>query len=368
VAATARATLLTARGETYLAAADLGRAEVALRTALAACPHLIPARYQLAVVLEKRGRELEARAILEAVAGKVRYYPGLTERLARLLQKAGDLKGAEATFERGLAEIRPSAAFRLAAAQFFFDIGRQARTRQILEALIVEGHGSADVYYLLGKAYAALGLWDNAAREFRRALFAEARPEFHLALARVHEQTRRGDEALVQYKQALDLRPDYDEARLARARLLTRRGARGEALRDLDILARHGEAGAAVYLLMGSCLADLRRLTRAIAAYETASRLDPRLGEPHYRLGQIYSGLERPAAAAAELSRAIALGDEKAPWYADALLLLGFAYRADHQRVLAIQAFRRYLAVAPSMAEGRSQAERELAFLTGGTE
>ena len=96
----------------------------------------------------------------------------------------------------------------------------------------------------------------------------------------------------------------------------------------------------------GVALAASGRLGAAIAAFTRAARLDPRNAAVHHRLGRALLDGGRPAQAAESLRLATALRDDAAA-YCD----LALALRRERLDADAVAAYRRAVALAPSLVE-----------------
>ena len=163
--------------------------------------------------------------------------------------------------------------------------------------------------------------------------------------ARILFQEGRDAEAVSRLQVVLRANPDHVEARLLLARDLHRRGLLPEAIRHLEAIvtghprlldvsyelgiayagvgrldeamgiARHLEQSQPrdprAALLRGGVLLERRDFAGALAAFEAALKLDPRLADAHRGAGQAYERLRQPARAADAYRRALALkGDD----------------------------------------------------------
>src|SRR6266566_5274852 len=82
-------------------------------------------------------------------------------------------------------------------------------------------------------------------------------------------------EALVAYEQAVQLNPGFENAYINRAYVLYKLRRHPEALTDCERAIQLGPNNASFYNLKGLVLGDLNRYGEALAAYEQAIRLDP---------------------------------------------------------------------------------------------
>ncbi len=144
-------------------------------------------------------------------------------------------------------------------------------------------------HFKLGLEYEKKGLWDQALLEFRRALALQ--PEFPWAnhgLGRVLERKGEIDSAVLEYQKALQNNPDYWEARVNLAIALGKKGRIEDALAEYrkiltlkpDLPEAHNNLGA-LYEQKGW-------LEPAAQAYKKAIQLRPGFVEAHNNLGVFY--------------------------------------------------------------------------------
>jgi len=194
----------------------------------------------------------------------------------------------------------------------------------------------------LGKFYDQAGRYDDAVREFRKALelvpgypnarrnliitlihqgrFGEADREFrnslgpgvdpaagHFYLAGLLLEEGMTDEAVVSLRSALRLNPRYLEARRQLVQVHARRGEWDDAVRELETAVALDRSSAAVYYDLGSLYAEIGRFDDAAKALRTVVSLDPQQAEAWNNLGGVYVELGRFRDAIACLEEALRL-------------------------------------------------------------
>ena len=107
----------------------------------------------------------------------------------------------------------------------------------------------------------------------------------HASLARVKTRQERWSEAIGQYEQAVQLRPDYADAQSDYALALLKVGRVGEALRHLEAAQRLKPDDPDIQFNLAVGLAQAGRLPDAIAALEGLLRRDPLRAEAWNNLG-----------------------------------------------------------------------------------
>lgn len=107
------------------------------------------------------------------------------------------------------------------------------------ETLLAADPDNADHHHILGLFHLSSGNSAKAAEHLQAAV--RLRPDFpeaHMNLATVLTRARRNDAAVQHLRRALELRPEYGDAHLNLGMLLGQMGKTGEALEHLDIAAR----------------------------------------------------------------------------------------------------------------------------------
>ena len=174
----------------------------------------------------------------------------------------------------------------------------------------------------LGDALASRGQIDEAIAQYRMAL--DIKPDYFLA----HHDlafalTGRGqiDEAIAQYRMALDIKPDYFSAHNDLGLALAGRGQIDEAIahfrKALDIKPDYTEA----HNNLGVALASRKRIDEAIVHFRKTLEIDPGFVKAHNNLGIALADREQPTEAIYHYRQALAIK----PDYAEAHYNLGLA-------------------------------------------
>jgi predicted Zn finger-like uncharacterized protein len=356
--------LMTELGEAYLALGRVAEAEARFREALGKRPDRFATRIDLGIALEGEGKLDEARAEYDAIEKQAPNFPGLAERQAHVAAAQGRKDDAYRLFQVALKQGVPTHPLRVAAGELALDMGKADEARELGEAVLKEDDRSAAAFVLTARAQLALGRPDEALIMARRAATLSDKPEMHLVLGQVLETLHKYDQAVAEYQ--LARRPPVEAvATLGRARIMVRMGAARDALADLNELVRDNKLRAQALLLAGDCWADLQQPDKARHAYEDALRFGPQIGEAAFKYGRALHDAGRRKPAIEILQRAVSLGEDKAPWSAEAHLLLGDAHRESKENADAVRAYRRYLDLAPPDAPQRSEVTRHISLLGG---
>jgi tetratricopeptide (TPR) repeat protein len=202
----------------------------------------------------------------------------------------------------------------------------------------------------LGLVYAKELRWEEAIASFRRALairpsHAEARANLGVALAK----TGKVEDAIPQLERALKIDP---ASSLTHANL-------GLALRGRDMPRALEHMRRAVELKpdfmearlnLGAALLDAGKADEAQAAFEAALEIDPGSAPAHLRLGSIYLERGRPREAASHLEQALRLD----PTLSAARNSLGVARLRDGHPDQAIPLFREVVKESPKDADAQA--------------
>ena len=95
------------------------------------------------------------------------------------------------------------------------------------------------------------------------------------------------DKAAVQYQKALEVKPDYVPARLALARLALKDEDFGAAEKYLSKAVADGGGTAEVHLNLGVAYRGLGQVDKALAEYDAAQKLEPKLAPVYLNRGII---------------------------------------------------------------------------------
>jgi len=200
----------------------------------------------------------------------------------------------------------------------------------------------------LGKSlYATNNRW-KANGEFRKALqinpkLAEAQKLLGDML--VMSPRRLYDQAVQAYTTALEIWPDYAEARVGLGDARQAKGQFDEAIEEYKKALAIEPASARVYLGMGKIYYNEKQLYHeAVTAYQQAIALDPKLLDAHLSLGELYEEKGLYEDAVARYSHVLSLE----PMHPGATYGLALAYeKVDVKK--AIEQWERYIDLATNL-------------------
>ena len=130
-----------------------------------------------------------------------------------------------------------------------------------------------------------------------------------LYLGRVQSALYQDDKALASYKSAIEIDPDFEEARASYAGALLDGGDLDEAVRQLDVVTRREPNRGMAWYLLSQAYARKGDYADGKTAAEQAIKLTPKNAEAHFWLGECLRQLKQPAAAEQEYGQYLALSD-----------------------------------------------------------
>jgi len=208
----------------------------------------------------------------------------------------------------------------------------------------------------------------KASQEFRKAIqlnskLAEAHK--HLGDMLVNSPRRLYDQAVQSYTAALEIWPDYAEARVGLGDARQAKGQFDEAIEEYKKALAIEPANARVYLGMGKIYYNEKQLYHeAVAAYQQAIAMDPKLLDAHLSLGELYEEKGLYPDAVARYNHVLSLE----PQHPGATYGLALAYeKVDVQK--AMEQWERYIELASSLPSEKDWvdiARRHLAKLQRG--
>ena len=193
--------------------------------------------------------------------------------------------------------------------------------------------------------YASEGKHDEALIEYRAALQADPHfGEAHYRLGQIYERKRDIQNALGEYVRAADLLPNETDVQLAAASLLSLAGRFEDAKVRLEAVLAGDPRNVKALTLLGSALAGLRDLEGAIREVEKATALDPLEPGSHAALGVLRMAHKETARAEEALSEAVRL----APTLVEPRIVLARLYWTLGRAAEAEEALAQAVAAAPN--------------------
>ncbi len=318
---------LVQRASTHHGRGELDAAEDLYRQVLGAQPGNFDALHLCGVLMQQRGRSLEALELIGAALAANARVAAAHCNYGLVLAALGRHDEALAGYERALA-LKPD---------------------------------YADALYNRGNSLVALGRLDEALKSFEQAIVL--RPNHPAALlnrAQVLQRLGRLREALASFDLALALAPGSADSFNLRGNAHYVLKSFAAALADYDRAAGLRLDAAPLHNNRGNALRELGRHAEALIAFERAIALAPDYAEAHNNRGNALLELNRVEEALADYARALTLK----PDFADALVNRGNALHYLERDREAIASFGRAIAISPQLAEAHWN--RGLTYLSVG--
>jgi len=262
--------------------------------------------------------------------------------------------------ERLLAELGDAAETAAVRAELVYTLGGlyhwkkdHARALELLEQALALARQLEDrrleawVHNVLGNVYRALGRHDEAIAEYRRAVELDPTDAYpHNGLGNVYSDLGRHDEAIAEYRRAIELDPDLAMAHNNLGNVYRDLGRYDEAIAAYQGAVELDPTDAYPHNGLGNVYRDLGRHEEAIAEYRRALELDPTDADYHSNLGNVYHDLGRHDEAIAAYQHAVELD----PTFASPHNSLGNVYRDLGRHEEAITAYQRAAKLDPTGA------------------
>jgi Flp pilus assembly protein TadD len=193
-----------------------------------------------------------------------------------------------------------------------------------------------------------IAIWDDTVAKCPN----NPRARNNLGLALV--QVGRPAEAIVQYEQALRVKPDFAQAHYGLGVALARVGRLPEAIVQYEQALRIRPDYAEPHFYLGIALVQLGKTQEATEHYEQALRLKPDYLEAHYNLGVALIRLGKPQEAIRHWEQAVRIN----PDFAEAHYDLGHASEELGRTTEAIEHYEQALRLRPNLTPARDALAR----------
>ncbi len=269
--------------------------------------------------------------------------------------------------------------------------GAEFRARRGFKRYIVGFPAAAILLILMTVTYRQVGYWRNSMTLFNHTLAATiANPVAHNNLGHALDKQGRQDEAMKHYYEALQIKPDYDDAHNNLAVVFVKQGRLKEGIKHYKEALRINPDCLEAHFNLAQALAEDGKWAESLTHYHEVLRLDPSDVEAYNNAGLILERMGRSADAIRYYSEAlqkdpgfaethdnlgnalVALGklDEAVDSYTEALRLnpdsakvhnnLGVALLRKGMRDAAIVHFREAVRKKPDYAIARNNLEKAL--------
>jgi protein O-mannosyl-transferase len=188
-----------------------------------------------------------------------------------------------------------------------------------LESALRINPNDVDALCNRGNWYFLRGDHDKALVDLERALSVRAVPTGYNSRGAVHFNKGAFDKALADFNRAVELKPDYAEAYLNRANVLSVMQKYDKALADFDTYLAYDPNNAKAYYWRGLARYGLGNLQDAARDFGTALQISPQFGEAYQARSRVFESLKKYGDALQDALRAKSLGQNVDPDFLERL-------------------------------------------------
>jgi tetratricopeptide (TPR) repeat protein len=241
-------------------------------------PRLAEADFNLGVLAERQGKREQAYALYRSALDKKPSLKAAAEALARLTAEQGDISSAIAQWMDIAQKFPDDATSRVALAELYRVSNDHERALEFARAALIRDPKNVAAYKVMLRSNFDRKQYAMAKLVGLRALkIDEKDSQLYVALGEVQLAEGQPDQAAVQFKKALEVKADDRAAlsQLASLELADQDYTAAEA--SLRRLVETGGGTAEVQVALGVAYKGLGQPDKALAAYDAAEKLNPRL-------------------------------------------------------------------------------------------
>lgn len=259
-------------------AMDYPGLERKFKTALEADPNLAEADYNLGVIAERQGKKDEAKNWYRSALKKKPSLRQASENLAVMSQNEGDIPGAVALYTDVLKRYPDDAASRARLAEIYRQTGDTAKALEFARAALMRDPQSTTALKVMMRTYVDRKQPTIAKMVALRAMkLDENDPELHHTVGLILQGEGDSDGAMLAFKKALEVRPDYLPSHILLAQLSLDAEDYPGAEEHLRKILQAGGNNAAAHLNLGVAYKGQGQYDKAMQEYDEAEKLDPKL-------------------------------------------------------------------------------------------
>ena len=249
-------------------------------------PTFAEADYNLGVLAERQGRRDQAFIYYRSALQKKPSLKPAAEGLARLTRAQGDLASAIAQQSDVARAFPDDAESRAQLAELYRLTGDHDRAQEMSRQALIRDPKNLDAYKTLIRGNLDRKQFAMAELVGVRALkISTTDPDLYLAIGDVQMAKGAADKAAAQYQKAIEASPSFVPARLALARLALKDEDFAAAEKHLSRAVADGGGTAEVHLDLGVAYRGLGQPDKALAEYDAAEKLQPKLAAVYLNRG-----------------------------------------------------------------------------------
>ena len=249
-------------------------------------PTFAEADYNLGVLAERQGKRDQAYASYRSALQKKPSLKPAAEGLARLTRAQGDLPSAIAQWNDVAKAFPDDAESRAQLAELYRLTSDHDRAQDYARQALIRDPKNIDAYKTLLRSNLDRKQFAMAELVGVRALkISTTDPDLYMGIGDVQLGKGAVDKAAAQYQKALDANAGFVPARLALARLALKDEDYAAAEKHLSRAVADGGGTAEVHLDLGVAYRGLGQPDKALAEYDAAEKLQPRLAAVYLNRG-----------------------------------------------------------------------------------
>ena len=220
-----------------------------------------------------------------------------------------------------------------------------------LRRLVLGGVSATMLIALIFCARAQTSIWQNSVSLWTHTLAYTADNALaHSDLGTALLHAGQPDEAIIQFRQALQISPHYDLAHNDLGTALLHTGRPDEAMVQFQQAIQINPRFALAHVNLGTALLQVGREDEARDQFQQALQMDPRSSEAHYNLGTVLLHAGRESEAIDQFRQALQIN----PRYADAHNNLGYVFLLMGRVDEAVNEFQQALQIHPDDADAHN--------------
>ena len=343
----------------HAARGDYASAIFSLNEALKLDSDNIRAHFKIAQMYRKMNALPDAQNALEEVIRINKNYQGLALEQGLLMEKSGKVDAALTAYEQALS-TNPndtSAMIRIGSASLI--LGKLDKAKEILTKAVSESPRSAEANFFLGEVFRTTDQVAEALTYLKAAQELDnTNPTYHLRYGMALMGIRDMSKAMIHFEQAQLLDPQMAETFVRIGELKLRSGSARDAIKSLDKALNIDPKLTEAYALAGEAFEELSDLRSANHYYSKAISELPNNAHLHFKYALTQMQIKGNRAAIKPLVLATSKAEEqkiKEAWLPEAYYRLGVAQLSLGKKASAVNAFKRYMEIAPETALDRPE-------------
>jgi tetratricopeptide (TPR) repeat protein len=278
------------QGVSAAAAHDTAAAEASFQAALKKDPNAYPALYNLGVLSDRAGNEQDAISYYQRALRALPDYEPAARGISTIQIRHGQVQDAVTTVEPLANQYRANLEMQALYAEVLVEAGRLDEAWMAARRALKCDERFVPALIALVKASHAQGRDELADSILEQAMQVDPQvAELHfLRGEKLKTEPGRQREAMAAYERAVQLRPNYAEARMALGIQLLAGGNYPNALVHFQAAERLVPTLPGVHVNLGDAYRATKQWTEAQRAYRRALELQSKLPEAHYGLGLLF--------------------------------------------------------------------------------